>query len=510
MPNHLYDGLLSHHEANSDILVEQAARKVISYADFARLASKMANLLLRSGLRPNDRVAVQAEKSPEVLALYIATIQAGGVFLPLNPAFTIAESSFFIQDANPRIFVCDPKAYDQVCALTASCNATVMTLDAGGRGSLMRRLDENDCVFKPVIREAHDLAALMYTSGTTGRPKGAMVTHDNLLSNALALVDCWRICPSDILIHALPIFHTHGLFVAVNTILIAGAKILFLPKFDTEAIIYNCSAATMLMGVPTFYTRLLAHPDLNYRRMANMRLFISGSAPLRPETLAAFATRTGHIILERYGMTETGMITSNPVNGERRVNSVGPKLADIEVRITDTDSGVKLPPNSLGMIEVRGPNVCVGYWNKSGKSGSDFLKDGYFVTGDLGEISEDGYLSIVGRAKDLIITGGYNVYPKEIEDIVYELNGIKEAAIFGVVDEEYGEIVVAALVAEDDWTLDLEAVKSRVAASLARFKHPRYYQFLNSLPRNTMGKIQKNVLQSNFSAALSQGQCIKA
>ena len=343
----------------------------------------------------------------------------------------------------------------------------------------------------------------MYTSGTTGRPKGVMLTHGNLLSNALALVDCWRICKSDILIHALPIFHTHGLFVAVNICLLAGAKILFMPKFDEEAIIKNLSAATLLMGVPTFYTRLLAHPDLNQRRAAKMRLFISGSAPLRPETLADFAKRTGYTILERYGMTETGMITSNPVGGERRANSVGTKLPDIAVRITDIDSGAELPINSLGMIEVRGPNVCAGYWNKPGKSASEFGEDGFFVMGDLGELSEDGYLSIVGRAKDLIITSGYNVYPEEIEDTVYALTGVKEAAVFGILDEEYGEIVVVALVAEDNQTIDLEAVKAQVTGSLARFKHPRYYQILDSLPRNARGKIQKNALRSKFPATLS-------
>jgi len=484
--NHLYTALIAPHaDSTAPFLIRDTAPD-LSFADFTTMVARMAHVLVAHGLTPGDRVVVQAPKTVEMVALYIATIQAGGVFLPLNTAYTPDEVSYFVGDASPRIIVCDPSAQ------MPPGDATVLTLGTDGLGSLTRDLDDQPPSFETVPRGPDDLAGLLYTSGTTGRSKGAMMTHENLASNARALVEHWRITQDDTLIHALPIFHTHGLFVALNTSLIAGARVHFMPAFDLDAILAALPKSTMLMGVPTFYTRLLSDPRLTRGVTSNMRLFISGSAPLLAETHTAFTQSTGHHILERYGMTETNMITSNPYDGERRAGTVGQPLPGVEVVLTDRDS------DGVGMIEVRGPNVFKGYWQMPDKTAAELRDSGFFITGDLGEISDDGYLTIVGRAKDLIITGGYNVYPKEIEDVLNDIPGVSESAVFGIPDPDFGEAIIAAVVPTNT-APDIEAISQTIAERLARFKHPRRYEVLAELPRNTMGKVQKNVLREMFS-----------
>jgi malonyl-CoA/methylmalonyl-CoA synthetase len=433
-----------------------------------------------------------------MVGLYAATIQSGAVFLPLNTAYKLDELAYFVEDATPRIIVCDDGSQDALFAIAADVGATVLTLNADGTGSLTASLSDHFPVFKTVNCEADDLAALLYTSGTTGRSKGAMLTHQNLLSNAASLMDLWKITSDDTLLHALPIFHTHGLFVGLNTSLLAGATVIFMPTFDLDAIFGALPCSTLLMGVPTFYTRLLTDDRLTRGRTTNIRLFVSGSAPLLADTHTAFTARTGHYILERYGMTETNMITSNPYSGERRAGTVGQPLPGVEVRLTDPDSGNPLTEATVGMIEVRGPNVFKGYWRMPEKTAAELRSDGFFVTGDLGEISDDGYLSIVGRAKDIIITGGFNVYPKEIEDVLNSVKGVKESAVYGVPDADFGEAIIAAIVQESDVSITPDHLATLVAEKLARFKHPRRYQFVESLPRNVMGKVQKNRLREEF------------
>ncbi|SLN50413.1 Long-chain-fatty-acid--CoA ligase [Pseudoruegeria aquimaris] len=498
MSNHLFDHLFAPHADNQDILFERPGADPMTYASFIEKTGRMAHALQAVGLEPGDRVVVQAEKSVEMVILYGATIRAGGVFLPLNTAYTHDEVSYFVNDAAPRILVCDPAQAEGLAPIAAKAGARVLTLDAAGQGSLTAGLEAHPSGFEPVARAPGDLAALLYTSGTTGRSKGAMLSHDNLLSNTLALVDLWQITDQDTLIHALPIFHTHGLFVALNTSFLAGARVHFLRSFDKDAILDAMGHATMLMGVPTFYTRLLDDPRLTRERAAGMRLFVSGSAPLLAETHVAFTERTGHRILERYGMTETNMNTSNPYDGERRAGTVGQPLPGVELRLTDPETGEEVPDGAVGMIEVRGPNVFSGYWQMPEKTAAELRDNGFFITGDLGQMSEDGYLSIVGRAKDLIITGGYNVYPKEIEDVLNDLDGISESAVFGVPDADFGEAIVAAIVPLPGATPDIDAITAAVAEKLARFKHPRRYEVMEALPRNTMGKVQKNVLRERF------------
>ncbi|MEM9342329.1 MAG: malonyl-CoA synthase [Pseudomonadota bacterium] len=484
MSNHLYNTLIAPHASSTAPFLTRDNAPDLSFANFAGMAARMAHVLVANGLTPGDRVVVQAPKTIKMVALYIATIQAGGVFLPLNTAYTPDEVSYFIGDATPRIIVCDP------AATTPASDATILTLAADGSGTLTQTLSDHPPAFDTVPRGPDDLAGLLYTSGTTGRSKGAMMTHENLASNARSLVEHWRITSDDVLIHALPIFHTHGLFVALNTSLIAGAKVRFMPAFDLDVIASALPQSTLMMGVPTFYTRLLADKRLTRDATRNMRLFISGSAPLLAETHLAFTERTGHHILERYGMTETNMITSNPYDGERRAGTVGQPLPGVEVQLTERDS------DGVGMIEVRGPNVFKGYWQMPEKTAAELRDTGFFITGDLGEISPDGYLSIVGRAKDLIITGGYNVYPKEVEDVLNDIPGVVESAVFGIPDPDFGEAIIAAVVPGAE--LEVDALSQVVAEKLARFKHPRRYEIMSELPRNTMGKVQKNLLREMF------------
>lgn len=496
MSNHLYDALIAPRALDEASFICQTGKPDLSFKGFAEMAARLAHVLLQAGVSPGDRVVVQAPKTVEMVALYIATIQAGGVFLPLNTAYKTDEVAYFLSDATPSVLVCEGTRLEELSAVADT--AKVLTLNADGSGSLTQDLNDHSSHFDTIDRAGHDLAALLYTSGTTGRSKGAMLTHDNLLSNARALCDLWQITSADRLIHALPIFHTHGLFVALNTSLLAGGQLDFQTGFDLDEILGAMKQATMLMGVPTFYTRLLGDERLTKDATETMRLFISGSAPLLAETHEAFTARTGHRILERYGMTETNMITSNPYDGERRAGTVGHPLAEIEVRVTDPETGEEVPTGEVGMIEVCGPNVFQGYWQMPDKTAAELSDTGFFITGDLGAFSDDGYLSIVGRSKDLIITGGYNVYPKEIEDVLNEIDGVLESAVFGVPDADFGEAIVAAIVPTSSDEVDTKELAGVVAQKLVRFKHPRRYEVLQALPRNTMGKVQKNLLRKSY------------
>jgi malonyl-CoA/methylmalonyl-CoA synthetase len=498
MANPLYDTLFGAH-AGSDapfLMLEDGTSW--SYADFLQLSARFAHVLNACGLVPGDRLAAQIHKSPEALALYAACVQAGVVFLPLNTAYTVDELTYFIENSGARMIVCDGSASATLAPVADRLGAMVETLNADGTGSLSRAARSMAPEFQTVERTADDLAAFLYTSGTTGRSKGAMLTQANLLSNAETLADYWRFTSGDVLLHALPIFHTHGLFVATNVTLIAGGAMIFLPKFDTDTMIARLPEATVMMGVPTFYTRLLGDPRLTRELVGHMRLFISGSAPLLAETHAAFEARTGHVILERYGMTETNMNTSNPYDGARRAGTVGFALPGVDLRIVDPATDAELPIGEIGQIEVRGPNVFKGYWQMPEKTAAELRENGFFITGDLGRIDEDGYVHIVGRNKDLIISGGYNIYPKEIELILDDQPGVQESAVIGVPHADFGETVLGLIVATPGATPDLGAIAASAAASLARFKHPRKLIVIDALPRNTMGKVQKNLLREIY------------
>jgi malonyl-CoA/methylmalonyl-CoA synthetase len=476
-----------------------AGRPDLSYGALFEGAERIAAGLAALGVKPGDRVAAQVEKSIEAIQLYLGTVLAGGVFLPLNTGYTPAEIEYFVTDAEPAVFVCDPRAEAALAPVAAKAGAKTLTLGADGTGSLMDARGAPG--FEAVARGADDLAAVLYTSGTTGRSKGAMLSHDNLASNAAALVQCWRFTRDDRLIHALPIFHTHGLFVATNVTLMAGASVIFMAKFDPDAVIAAMGdGATVLMGVPTFYTRLLEHPGLAPEAVSAMRLFVAGSAPLLAETHRQWSARTGHAVLERYGMTETSMITSNPYDGERRPGAVGFPLPGIAVRVADPETGAELPQGEIGGVEVKGPNVFKGYWRMPEKTAEEFRKDGWFITGDLGMIDADGYLVIVGRSKDMVITGGYNVYPKEIEALIDDLPGVKESAVIGVPHPDFGEGVVAVVAVEPGATVAEAAVMAALDGRLARYKQPKRVIVTTDLPRNTMGKVQKAALRAEHAA----------
>jgi malonyl-CoA/methylmalonyl-CoA synthetase len=474
---------------------------VLSYADLLDRSARMAQYLREQGVRPGDRVAAQVAKSAWALMLYLGCLRAGGVYLPLNTAYTPAEIAYFLGDAEPALFVCAPdqrERLEKAGALAAVKH--VETLDADGYGSLAdgaraTRAGEDE------TRTADDLAAILYTSGTTGRSKGAMLTHANLASNARALANAWHFSAADRLLHALPIFHTHGLFVATNVVLLTGGTMLLLPQFQVDAVIRQLPAATAMMGVPTYYTRLLAHPLFTRERVAHIRLFVAGSAPLSVETFKEFAARTGHSILERYGMTETGMNTSNPYDGERIAGSCGQPLPGVEIRITDPESGRPLAANEIGMIEIRGPNVFKGYWRMPEKTAAEFRDDGFFISGDLGRLDSRGYLYIVGRGKDLIISGGFNVYPKEVEAALEAVPGIAEAAVIGVPHPDFGEGVVAVAVRRRGAAIDEPAIVDALAGHMARYKLPKRIFFEEALPLNAMGKVQKNVLRERYADA---------
>jgi len=469
----------------------------ISYRALLERAARFANVLASVGLRPGDRLAAQIEKSVDAVALYLATVQAGGVFIPLNTGYTAAEVSYFLRDAEPAVIVLDPSKRRGLSSCIGELKSVLLTLSQTGSGSLVNMAARAASEFTTIERDKDDLAAILYTSGTTGRSKGAMLTHGNLTSNGVTLRDLWQFSKNDVLIHALPIFHTHGLFVAINVTMLASASMVFLPKFDVGQVLHFMPQATCLMGVPTFYTRLLEDPLLTREITQHMRLFISGSAPLLSDTHHKWFDRTGHSILERYGMTEANMIASNPYDGERLPGTVGLPLPDVSVRIANHEADQENSAADIGMIEVKGPNVFHGYWRMADKTAADFRSDGYFVTGDMGRFDEHGYLHILGRSKDLIITGGFNVYPKEIEREIDLLPGIVESAVFGIPHADFGEAVIAAVVRRDE-SSDGATIRSELANKLARFKLPKEIVFLRELPRNAMGKVQKEQLRKNF------------
>jgi malonyl-CoA/methylmalonyl-CoA synthetase len=443
-------------------------------------------------------VAEEVEKSPEAIALFLAAARAGAVFLPLNTAYTLAEVEYFVGDAEPRLIVASPDRVDALSDLSGRYGATTMSLGVHGDGSLMDAAASQPETFEDTPVGWNDLIAILYTSGTTGRSKGAMLTHGNLASNALTLVEAWRFTSADTLLHALPIYHTHGLFTATNTVMLSGGTMLFQPKFDPAEALRLLSEATTMMGVPTFYTRLLREPGLTRQATAHMRLFISGSAPLLAETHVDFETRTGHAILERYGMTETNMNTSNPYEGARIPGTVGKPLPGVDVRITDPEDARSLPEGEIGMIEVRGPNVFKGYWRMPEKTAEELRPDGFFITGDLGRIDENGYLSIVGRGKDLIISGGFNVYPKEVESEIDSIPGVIESAVIGLPHDDFGEGVTAVVVVEDAATASEASILAHLQTRLAKFKLPKRILFVDDLPRNAMGKVQKALMRQTY------------
>ena len=498
MSNPLFDALLAPHQGKESSFLILPDGSEMAHSEFLGLANQMAHALRAADVGVGDRVAVHVEKTAPALALYAACITAGAVFLPLNTAYTPAELSYFITDADAALVVCDPSELAALTPIAETCKATILTLDASGQGSLARAAVQHPTEFTPVPRSQNDLAALLYTSGTTGRSKGAMLTHENLLSNARALAEEWRFTSDDVLLHALPIFHSHGLFVACNVSLLAGNAMIFLPKFDQEAIMQLLPRATTMMGVPTFYTRLLEDARFTRDLVAHMRLFVSGSAPLLAETHLAFEGRTGHRILERYGMTETNMNTSNPYQGDRRAGTVGFPLKGVEVRVCDPETHAELPMGEIGMLHVRGPNVFCGYWNMPEKTREELLEDGFFITGDLAKIDADGYVTIVGRGKDLIISGGFNIYPKEIEMFLDAQSGVKESAVIGAPHPDFGESVVAVLVPEAEDSIDLDAILAAAKVELAGFKRPRHFVIVEALPRNTMGKVQKAEMRKTY------------
>jgi malonyl-CoA/methylmalonyl-CoA synthetase len=454
--------------------------------------ARMAAALLALGVTAGDRVTAQIEKSPDALTLYLACLGMGAIYMPLNTGYTTAEVDYFLADAEPALFVVDPASVG-----AAPKGVKIATLGTHSDGSLVAAAAHARLAGRRAA-EPDALAAMLYTSGTTGKPKGAMLSRGALADNAATLADVWHFTSADVLLHALPVFHVHGLFVATNTVLAAGASMLFLPRFDVDSVIAHLPRSTVLMGVPTFYTRLLQEPDRLREASADVRLFVSGSAPLLAETHQAFQAATGHVILERYGMTETGMNTSNPYHGKRIAGTVGPPLPGIALRITDPATGAILPDGEIGMIEVKGANLFKGYWRNPEKTAEDVRPDGFFITGDLGKVDENGYVHIVGRGKDLIISGGLNIYPKEIESAINDLAGVSESAVIGVPHPDFGEAVVAVIVAEDGAVIEVDTLSSQLAAQLARFKLPKEIMTVTALPRNAMGKVQKNLLRDRF------------
>ena len=485
---------------DADFITTREGRRY-AYTDALTESARLAGALAELGVAQGDRVAVQVDKSPEAILLYLACLRCGAVYLPLNTGYTGEEIRYFLNDAEPALFVCRPAVLDEARRLASETGCpAVETLGSAADGSLM----DKAAVATPRQEIAElgerDLAAILYTSGTTGRSKGAMLTHRNLGSNAGTLVEAWHFSAADRLIHALPIFHTHGLFVACNVTLMAGASMLFLPKFDADVIVEELPHGSVLMGVPTFYSRLVQDPRLTPQLTANMRLFVSGSAPLTAETHQAFETMTGHAILERYGMTETNMNLSNPYAGERRAGTVGMPLPGVEYRITDRETGEAVPQGEIGMLQIRGPNVFIGYWRMPEKTREELLEDGFFITGDLALVDERGYVHIVGRDKDLVISGGYNVYPKEVEQLIDELDGVQESAVIGLPHPDFGEGVTAVVVRQVGAPLDEGEVLAHLDGRLAKYKQPKRVLFVDSLPRNTMGKVQKNQLRREYDA----------
>ena len=496
-PLNLYSVYRSRFPPLDKVLLTTDAGVSCTYADAEHHSAQVANYLAELGLQKGDRVSAQVEKSSDALWLYLGTIRAGMVFHPLNTAYTDEELHYFLQDAGSSVLVCDSSRAEALQTLCDSLGTALRTLDADGAGSLMEGAQQCSAYFDTVMTDAADLAALVYSSGTTGRPKGIMLSHKNLVENVSVLVDYWGFGPDDCLLHALPIFHVHGLFVAIGCVLMSGGSMRWLKSFDVAAVIQNLPHSTVMMGVPTYYTRLLAEPDFSVQSCECIRLFISGSAPLLADTFMEFENRTGHTILERYGMTETGMNTSNPLHGVRRAGTVGLPLPGVTVRICDADNR-ELGANEVGELQVRGANVFGGYWNLPEKTAQDFTPDGFFNTGDQALIDEAGYVSIVGRSRDMVISGGLNIYPREIELLIDELPEVKESAVIGLPDADFGELLVAVVVLAGGARLSGKQIQAAVRGRAANFKVPKKVFIVGEIPRNSMGKIQKDVLREHY------------
>jgi len=476
-----------------------------TYREVVARSARIGAALRKAGCRIGDRVVVQVDKSPDAIATYLACLRIGAVYTPLNVAYPADEVDYYLRDAMPSVLVCRPA---DEALLTPAARArgvgSIRTLGTGGDGSLCDVADRCTPFGDVVPRTKSDLAAMLYTSGTTGKPKGAMITHDNLATNAHALYETWGWRPEDVLLHALPVFHVHGLFVALHCAMLGGSTVEFLPRFDPASVRAALPRATVLMGVPTFYSRLLGEEGFDRRECAHMRVFISGSAPLPETVFRRFAERTGHAVLERYGMTETGILTSGPLDGERIPGTVGYPLPGVEARVVD-DEGRPCAPDETGKIEVRGPGVFAGYWNDPEKTRSEFCEDGFFRTGDLGTRSDDGRIALVGRSSDMIISGGYNVYPKEIELCLDETPGVVESAVVGLPHPDFGEAVTAFVVVASEAPSEAQ-IRDRLQTRLARFKHPKRFFFVRALPRNAMGKVQKAVLRAENADAYDRGE----
>ena len=495
--NYLFNILFKENELNEKPFLINSQQEV-SFKNFHEIVNCISNLFTKNGLLPGDRVAVQADKNNLQLALYVATVKAGGVYLPLNTGYTTSELQYFIDDAEPKIIIVDNTKKESIEKISSGKQKVIYTLNQDESGTLRENIIGLSKKFTPIDRDKDDLAAILYTSGTTGKSKGAMLTHINLASNAQVLKDAWKFSADDVLLHMLPIYHTHGLFVACNLLSLVGGSMIFLEKFDVHEAIKWIPKVTTMMGVPTFYTRLLENDGLNYEITKNVRLFISGSAPLLAETHEEFEKRTNKKILERYGMTETNMNISNPYEGERKPGTVGKPLPGIEIRIAD-ENGNPITGEDVGIIQLKGDNVFKGYWKLEKKTKESFSKDGYFITGDLATRDDDGYFTIVGRDKDMIITGGLNVYPKEIETILNDISQVNESAVFGINHKDFGEAVAAAVVFNDiSETLSEESILKMLYDKLAKFKQPKKIFFLDHLPRNSMGKVQKNKLREEY------------
>ena len=490
-------------KAKNTCAVETLDGRYYTFDDLRAGSARMANWIASLNLPAGSRVAVQVEKSVEAVMLYLATLRSGMVFLPLNTAYREGEISYFLKDAEPAIVVCSPSNLNWIAPLAAAAGCQVVkTLGEEVNGSLLEAATPFPDTFPTVACGARDLAAILYTSGTTGRSKGAMLTHENLTSNALTLQKVWRWQKGDVLLHALPIFHVHGLFVALHGALVNGSKMLWLSRFEPDAVVGMLPRATVMMGVPTFYVRLLADARLDKNLVGHIRLFISGSAPLLAETFAEFKLRTGHAILERYGMSETVMLTSNPYDGERRAGTVGFALPGVKLRLMG-DSGKVIAfkkgvDSEIGGVEVKGPNIFIGYWRMPEKTKEEFTPEGWFKTGDVGRWDADGYLNLIGRSKDLIITGGYNVYPKEIEMLLDDMPGVEESAVIGIPHPDFGEAVTAVVVPKPGVALNPEEMVAVIKKNIANFKVPKKIHVVDALPRNTMGKVQKNLLREQF------------
>ena len=482
--------------SNRSFLVSD--HRTLRYDEIHNETGRYVSMFTEMQINKGDRIVVQVEKSIEAVLLYLACLRYGAIYIPLNPAYTKEEVEYFLQDSDPTLFVCIPERESSMRALATEIGIpNLISLGQNVDGSIFDKLMNLESSQHVANCSEDDLAAILYTSGTTGRSKGAMLTHHNLLSNALILLDYWCWDEDDVLLHALPIFHVHGLFVALHCALLNSSKVIFLDRFDTKRIIKELPNSTVMMGVPTFYVRLLRDNEFNKEKCANMRLFISGSAPLLPETFNSFESLTGERILERYGMTETGMLTSNPYNGDRIAGTVGYLLPTVKGRISN-QNGQPVSDEEIGILEVKGPNIFVGYWGMPEKTASEFRSDGYFVTGDMASIDNTGRISIVGREKDLVISGGYNVYPKEIESILDEISGVNESCVIGLTHVDFGEAVTALIVEEKHSKTSEKEIFKNLKDKLAKYKHPKAIMFIDELPRNTMGKVQKNVLRLKY------------